>query len=177
MEVQMKRLILSTIVLSLVASFAYAQSSASATATVLAQLKKGLSISLVVGNLDFGEIILNGSPQTPTINASAGANLRIIGHPNKNVVITFSNVTLDNNAWVSSNGGTNGTMVFAPVVKQTGSSSTYQSPSDVTSGNSYSLVNVSGDGYLYFWVGGSLLIAANQPHGDYTGNFNITVAY
>lgn len=173
----MKRLILSIIVLSFIASLSYAQSSASATATVLAQLKKGLSISLVGGNLNFGEIILNGSPQSPSINPSSGANFRVIGHPNKNIVITFNSVTLDNNAWVSSNGGTNGTMVFSPVVKHTGSSSTYESASDVTSGNSYTLVNVSGDGYLYLWIGGSLSIAANQPHGDYTGTFSITVAY
>ncbi len=177
MEVQMKRLILSTIVLSLIASFAYAQSSASATATVLAQLKKGLSVSLIGGNLNFGEIILNGSPQSPSISPSSGANFRIMGHPNKNIVISFSSVTLDNTSWVSTNGGTNGTMVFSPVVKHTGSSTTYQSPTDVTSGNSYTLVNVSGDGYLYLWVGGSLSIAANQPHGDYTGTFSITVAY
>lgn len=173
----MKRLILTSIIFSLVASFVYAQSSASATATVLAQLKKGLSISLIGGNLNFGEIILNGSPQSPTIDPSTGANFRVIGHPNKSVVISFNNVTLDNNAWVSSNGGTNGTMVFAPVVKHTGSNSSYQSASDVVSGNSYTLVNVSGDGYLYLWVGGSLSIAANQPHGDYSGTFSITVAY
>lgn len=177
MEVHMKRSILLSVLLIFVASNIYAQSSASATATVLAQLKKGLSISLVGGNLDFGEIILNGSPQTPSIAPSAGANFRIIGHPNKNVTITFNNVTLNNNAWVSSNGGTNGTMVFTPSIKQTGSSSTYESATDVVSGNSIPLVNVSGDGYLYLWVGGSLSIAANQPHGDYTGTFSITVAY
>ncbi len=173
----MKRLILSLIVLSFISSLSYAQSSASATATVLAQLKKGLSVSLIGGNLNFGEIILNGSPQSPTIAPSSGANFRVIGHPNKNIMITFNNVTLDNNAWVSSNGGTNGTMVFTPVVKHTGSNSSYDTPTDVLSGNSYNLVNVSGDGYLYLWVGGSLSIAANQPHGDYTGTFSITVAY
>lgn len=177
MEVHMKRLILSLIVLSFISSLSYAQSSASATATVLAQLKKGLSVSLIGGNLNFGEIILNGSPQSPTIAPSSGANFRVIGHPNKNIMITFNNVTLDNNAWVSSNGGTNGTMVFTPVVKHTGSNSSYDTPTDVLSGNSYNLVNVSGDGYLYLWVGGSLSIAANQPHGDYIGTFSITVAY
>jgi hypothetical protein len=173
----MKRLMLSTILLLFIGSTIYAQSSASATATVLAQLKKGLSISLIGGSLDFGEIILNGSPQSPSIDPSAGANFRVIGHPNKNVVVTFSNATLNNNAWVSNNGGTNGTMVFTPSVKHTGSNSSYNSPVDVTSGNSIPLVNVSGDGYLYLWVGGSLSIAANQPHGDYTGTFSITVAY
>lgn len=89
MEVQKKRLLLSIYVLSLIASFTYAQSSAIATATVLAQLKKGLSVSLIGGNLNFGEIILNGCPQSPAIDPSSGANFKVIGDPNKNVVISF----------------------------------------------------------------------------------------
>ncbi len=173
----MKRLTLTLIAILFTAGIISAQSSASATATVLAQLKKGLSITQISGNLNFGEIILNGSAQNQSILPSAGVLFRVIGHPNKSVTITFGNVNLNNNDWVSTNGGTNGTMVFTPVVKHTGSSSTYNNPNDVASGNSYNLVNVSGDGYLYLWVGGSIAIAANQPHGDYTGTFNITVAY
>ncbi len=173
----MRRLTYTFAAIILLTSFSYAQSSASASVQVLAQLKKGLSISLIGGNLNFGEIILNGSAQTPSITPASGANFRVIGHPNKSVTITFSSVTLDNNAWVASNGGSNGTMTFTPTVKHTGSDQTYNNPNDVVSGNSYTLVNQAGDGYLYLWVGGSLAIAANQPHGDYVGTFNITVAY
>ncbi len=173
----MRKVLFALMFILFAGSTIFAQSSANASATVMAQLKKGLSISQVGGSLDFGEIILTGSSQTPTVASNVGANFRVIGHPSKNITVTFSNVTLNNNAWVTTNGGTNGTMTFTPSVKHTGSSSTYASPTDVTSGNAYSLVNDSGDGYLYLWVGGSLAIGASQAHGDYTGTFSVTVAY
>ncbi len=155
----------------------FAQASASATAQVLAQLKRGLSITNSTGNLNFGEIILTGSPQTPTIGPGSGVRFDVTGHPNKDITITFAGVTLDNYAWVIANGGTNGTLAFTPNVDQTGSSQTYISPDDVTSGDVVPLVNVTGTGYLYLWLGGSLAIAANQPYGDYTGTFTMSVAY
>lgn len=155
----------------------FAQSSASATAEVTAQLKRGLAITNLDGNLNFGEIILDGSPQTPTIGAGAGVRFEVTGHPNKDVTITFAGVTLDNNAWVIANGGTNGTLTFTPDVEETGSSSTYSSPTTVISGDVVPLVNVTGTGTLYLWLGGSLAIAASQPYGDYTGTFTMNVAY
>jgi len=173
----MRKIFFALIVTLFTGSLIMAQSSANASATVLAQLKKGLSISQVGGSLDFGEIILTGSSQAPSRAPSIGANFRVIGHPNKNITVTFDNVTLDNDAWVTTNGGSNGTMTFTPNVKHTGSSISYASPTDVISGNAYSLVNVSGDGYLYLWVGGSLAIGASQAHGDYTGTYSVTVAY
>jgi hypothetical protein len=155
----------------------FAQSSASATAEVTAQLKRGLSITNLDGDLDFGEIILTGSPQTPAITPGSGVRFEVTGHPNKDVAITFSGVTLDNNAWVIANGGTNGTLAFTPDVEHTGSSPTYSGPVVVTTGDVVPLVNVTGTGYLYLWLGGSLAIAAAQPQGDYTGTFTMNVAY
>ncbi len=154
-----------------------AQSSANASATVTANLKKGLSISNFSGDLAFGEIILNGSAQTPTINQSAGVRFDVLGHPNKNITITFSGINLNNNAWVTTNGGTNATLAFTPTVAHTGNSSTYVTGTIVTSGNSVPLVNTTGDGRLYLWLGGSLAVGASQPHGDYTGSFTMNVAY
>lgn len=155
----------------------FAQASASATAQVLAQLKRGLSITNSTGNLNFGEIILTGSPQTPVIGPGSGVRFDVTGHPNKDITITFAGVTLDNYAWVIANGGTDGTLAFTPDVSETGSSQTYTNPNVVTSGDVVPLVNVTGTGYLYLWLGGSLAIAANQPYGDYTGTFTMSVAY
>ena len=155
----------------------FAQATASSNATVTAQLKKGLSISQVGGNLSFGEVILTGSAQSPTITPDNGVSFKVIGHPNKNITISFGTATLTNNAWVTTNGGTNATLTFTPSVTQTGSSSTYVGSSAVTTGNSLPLVNVSGDGNMYIWVGGALSVAANQSHGDYTGTFTMSVAY
>lgn len=155
----------------------FAQSTANSSATVTASLIKGLSISQVGGNLDFGEIMLTGSVQTPTIASNNGASFKVIGHPGKSITVTFGTVSLTNDAWVTANGGTNASLLFTPSVSQTGSSSSYTGPSAVTSGNVVPLVNVSGDGNLYVWVGGSLAIASSQAQGDYTGTFTLSVAY
>lgn len=155
----------------------FAQSSANASATVTANLKKGLSISNFSGELAFGEIILNGSAQTPTINQSSGIRFDVVGHPNKNITITFAGINLTNNAWVIANGGTNGTLAFTPTMAHTGNSTNYVTGTVVSSGNSVPLVNTTGDGRLYLWLGGSLAVGASQPHGDYTGSFTLNVAY
>ena len=155
----------------------FAQSSANASATVTAKLKKGLSISNFTGDLAFGDIILDGSAQTPTIAPGSGVRFDVTGHPAKNITITFAGINLTNNAWVTLNGGTNATLAFTPTVHHTGSSSTYTTGTVVTSGGTVALVNVSGDGKLYLWLGGSLAVGASQAHGDYTGSFTMNVAY
>ena len=149
-----------------------------ASATVSASLVKGLAITNVGGSsITFGEIILNGSAQTPTVAPGSGANFEVTGQPNRDVTITFSTADLNNDAWVTTNGGTNGTMTFTPNLEHTGSSSTYSTGTAVTSGNAYTLVNASGTGTLYLWAGGQLSVAADQAWGDYTGTFTVTVAY
>lgn len=156
----------------------FAQSSANASATVTANLKKGLSMTAVDPSIDFGEIILTaGTAQTNSVAANLGAKFQVVGHPGKAVNVSFANAALDNSAWVLANGGSNGSLTFVPSVEQTGGNSSYTGASAVTSGNSINLVNNSGDGYLYLWVGGSIDIASNQAHGDYTGTFSVTVAY
>lgn len=154
-----------------------AQSSANASATVTAQLKKGLSITGPAGALDFGEIILTGSAQTPTIAVGSGVRFDVTGHPNKNITITFSGINLNNDAWVLANGGTNATLAFTPSVEHTGNSSTYTTGTAVSSGGTVALVNTTGDGKLYLWLGGELAVGTSQAHGDYTGSFTMNVAY
>lgn len=146
----------------------FAQASASATAQVLAQLKKGLTLTNLDGDLDFGEIIVTPAPQTPTIAPQFGVRFLASGHPNKNIVVTFGTATLT---------GGSSTIEFTPNVEHTGNVSNYTNPAPVTSGGSYQLVNTTGTGLLYLWLGGSLAIAANQEEADYTGTFTMNVAY
>ncbi len=127
--------------------------------------------------LDFGEIVATGSADSKSILPRNGANFKVTGHPGKSVKVNFSDVTLKNNSWVSTNGGTNDQMTFATSVEHTGGSSTYSTGAVVTSGNSYGLVNSAGTGYLYLWVGGQLDISATQANGDYTGTLTMTVIY
>lgn len=155
----------------------YGQSSASANADVLASLKKGLSITNNTGDLNFGDIILIGSASTPLITPDAGVQFEVVGHPGKTVAVTFNSVTLINDAWVVSNGGTTDNLVFTPDVDETAGNSAYTGANNVTSGNTIALVNSSGLGYLYLWLGGSIAIKANQEQGDYVGTFTMNVAY
>ena len=156
----------------------YAQASASATAAVAAQLSKGLAVSNVGGNLDFGETILTGGASSPSITNQNGANFEVLGHPNRNVTITFNTVNLTNDAWnTSMGGGVNDVLVFTPTMDETGSSAAYAGAVAVISGNTLPLPNVTGTGTLYLWVGGSIAIGAAQEHGDYVGTFQVDVAY
>ncbi len=155
----------------------FAQNTASADATVSTKITKGLAIANIGGSLDFGTILMTGSAQNPSITTQSGANFEVTGHPNKDVTVDFSSVDLDNNAWASPLSAPTGTITFTPTVEETGTSSTYSSPNIVTTGNTITLNNVNGTGTLYLWVGGALGIAANQPAGDYTGTFTVTVAY
>ncbi len=155
----------------------FAQSNASANAEVKVQLKKGLAIQNLDGDLDFGEIVLTGSAVNQTITPDNGVRFLVTGHPGKDVTVTFSDVTLTNNAWVSANGGNNDVLQFTANVDETGGNSTYTSANNVNSGDIIPLVNNSGVGNLYLWLGGTIAIRADQEQGDYTGTFTMTVAY
>ena len=61
----------------------FAQSSASGNATVAAQLKAGLSISLMGGSLDFGPIVLTGIAQTPVLPQEMEQTSRLSAIPAK----------------------------------------------------------------------------------------------
>jgi hypothetical protein len=174
-----KTIVLTVLSLAFLSTSSFAQLSASA--DVLISLIKGLSIQNQGGsNIDFGEVIVTSSAQTPQVTPSNGAHFLVTGHPGKNVTISFSNVTLSNSAWVSTyNAGSSSTMTFVPSMEETGKEGTYSSgtPSSVSSGNSVALVNDHGIGYLNLWVGGSITVAADQDQGDYVGDFTVTVAY
>jgi len=138
---------------------------------------KPLAITAIGGEIDFSEIILTGTPRNIVLSPQNGKIFKVEGHPNRNIIITFSSQPLTNSQWVSNFGGTIGTINFSPSVVHTGANSSYSNPISITSGSSITLPNSQGIGNLYIWVGGSISIAANQPHGDYIGTFNLTVSY
>lgn len=150
-------------------------SSISGTARV--NMIKPLSITAINNSINFGEIILSGSAFVYSLHPSQGAIFKIEGHPNRNVVISYTYSLLSNAQWVAQYGGTVGSLSFTPKVIHTGSISVYDLPEPVINGGSYQLPEENRIGILYVWVGGSLNIQANQPVGDYTGTFNITVTY
>ncbi len=155
----------------------FAQSSASLDEPVLIQILKGLSMSKVGGDLDFGEYVLTSSNATATKTPDAGVNFEVTGFPGRAVTVTYANVLLSNSAWVSANGGTNDNLTFVPNVESTLGNSTYSGASSVVSGGTVNLTNDGGIGKLYLWVGGAIDIDASTEQGDYTGTFTLTVAY
>jgi hypothetical protein len=141
---------------------------------------RGVAISLVGSNsLDFGDVVVTNSVQTVTITNQNGQKFLATGEQGKSIIITYSpTVTLSNSAWVAVNGGTVSTLTFnSSTLKRTGTSSSYVSPVDVTSGSSVVLPNLSGIGTLYLWAGGSITVSANKPHGEYEGTYAISIAY
>jgi len=142
----------------------------STSARGIANLIVPLSIKPVSGDLDFGEIILTGTPATESILPKDGKLFEITGHPNRFVTITFDKVKLDNSQWVAVYGGNTGTLIFYPDIET-------DNGTKIHSGDSKRLISYGLLGKLNLWVGGSINIAANQPQGDYRGLFVISVSY
>lgn len=153
----------------MISSYSFSQStSQNANASIF--LLAPISITPSVGDLDFGEIILTGSSFTEIIAPSGGKLFVVEGTAGRSVSIFFNSIVIDNVAWVSTFGGTADNITFTPDVE-------LDDGTNVNSGDSHPLEDVSGLGELNLWVGGSIFIAANQAHGDYTGLFTVTVSY
>jgi len=139
-------------------------------AEAYANLIVALSVTPTSGDLDFGEIILTGSPYSPAIGPKSGKLFVVNGHPARNITVTFNDIILDNNLWVAATGGAPGLLTFTPDVE-------LDDATNVTSGSSHTLVLTGGVGEILFWVGGSISIAGTQAHGDYLGLFTLDVSY
>lgn len=159
----------------------FSQTSANSNANVKVNIKKGLSIDNVgSGELDFGEYLTGVADDNLSIAPSAGVSFEVLGHPGKNISIDYDDkVTLDNDDWVTTQGGgTNGSLIFTANVEHTGGSSTYGTGGTAVSDNgTVGLVNDTGVGKLYLWLGGNIPVTATTAQGEYTGAFTITVAY
>lgn len=165
----MNKFSLNIICFLLISSYSFSQSfNQSAGASIF--LLSPISITPSTGDLDFGEIILTGSPFVEVIDPSSGKLFVVEGTAGRSVEVTFSSINIDNNAWVGLFGGTNDVMTFTPDVE-------LDDATTVTSGDTFPLPDVGGLGELNLWVGGSISIAGTQAHGDYTGLFTVTVNY
>ena len=154
-----------------VASLGIASSASAATATANAEAEilDALTLTVQAGDdlLDFGLIADNGAGGTvdvaPASNvpvcagglvcsgAGASPNFDLLGEPNLNVAISFTDPTPDLTS------GAN-TMNYA------------------LSSSANSVV-LSGVGVGTFDVGGTLTVGANQPAGVYTGTFEVVAVY
>lgn len=175
----MKKYILTIALLLITLSAVNAQNRSAASSEIKISLVRGLTMQMSANTLDFGEIVVKPVSQQNFINQENGLKYLATGHPNRNATVTYDNsVSLSNTSWVASNGGEQGSILFTTsTVQQTGSSPEYLNPSNITSGSTAALVNDGGTGKLYMWLGGKLDVPADQPHGVYSGAFNISIAY
>lgn len=172
----LKKIIVLLILISTIELFA--QSNANSSSTVSVKLRNGLAINKIGGDLDFGDIIYTGNAITLNRTSDLGIEFEVTGDRNRLVSISYPFIiNLDNNDWVSMNGGTRGTLRFLSLVRQTGGNKNYVGSNFVFSGASIRLSNDIPYGKLYLWVGGYLIINANSPYGDYVGTYTITVEY
>jgi len=159
-------------------SVLFAQSEFLLQNTISVSLKKGLMITKVGGNLDYGDVLSTSSSQILTRDPEFGVNFEVNGITRQRISVDYSdNVVLDNSEWLSTNGGNLDDIEFIPNVRHTRGNSTYTGDRNLRDGRTIRLRNVGGIGKLFFWVGGDLEINSNQEIGEYKGTFTITVAY
>ncbi len=155
-----------------------AQSRSEANTNIKIDLRSGLVINQVNGNLDFGEVISTSSSRTLTINPEFGVLFEVNGEARRRITVNYSsNVLLDNSSWLNSNNGNSDDITFTSNVRHTRGRNTYRFSRRLRNGRTIRLRRVDGIGKLFIWVGGKLEVKANQEVGDYEGTFNITVAY
>jgi len=129
-----------------------------------------LSIEAAGGELDFGDIIVTNSPTLEKIHPQSGKEFVVKGQQNRNVSVVFNDVELNNHVWLSNHSGQAGNLTFVPEILS--ESSTY-----IKSGDNLILAPKGLIGEIKFQVGGSINLKANQPAGDYEGQFIISVTY
>lgn len=157
----------------------FGQSTANTSAEININLIKGLTLTTFGSNtLDFGEIVVTSNSQTVEIANEDGQMFHATGHPWRGVVVSYStSVTLNNNAWVAVNGGTQSTLIFTSNVADGYYEPTYVNNPVPTGSEGYLVPDASGIGQGYLWIGGEIIIGANQAPGDYIGQLSVAVAY
>lgn len=162
-------------------------SQASTSLGIQARVIRIMTVNTTGANqLNYGNVSVTTSNQNLSISNQNGQKFVATGSPNYIVTADWpQTVTLNNYAWVLANGGTNGTITFSPndEIQHTGDNQNWASPYDVYRntvnwGNLYFRdTDNNGVGQLYFWLGGSLSVPANQPSGNYVGTLTFTVSY
>lgn len=162
-------------------------SQASTTLGIQARVLRIMTVNTTGANqLNYGNVSVTASNQNLPITNQNGQKFVATGSPNYIVYADWpQTVTLNNYAWVLANGGTNGTITFTPndEIQHTGDNSNWVSTYDVYR-NTYNWGHLyfrdndnNGVGQIYFWLGGSLNVPANQPSGNYVGTLTFTVSY
>jgi hypothetical protein len=157
------------------ASTAYAQNSASATASGSATIIQAITISKTA-DLGFGTIVKPTSGGANTITVSSTGNSRSITGAGNGVAANAAGVT-SAAFTVTGEGGSAFSISVPSSFNMTSGTNTLV----VTTSQSATTATLSGSigatGSQTFGVGGSFPVATNTTSGSYTGNFVVTVSY
>ena len=170
----MKKLMLVAAMVLGTVGMSYAQTSASITAPITADVQVALSISKT-GTIAFGTVYTGTAPSANPYSSSGIAEFTISGNPS-------TNVTINVDASDPLTGPTGSTpLTFTPNVVGWASSTQPTSGNSITStGNPYTLgaATTGNAGYFYLWVGGSISsIPTSQVSGAYQGTVTVQVQY
>ncbi len=154
----------------------YSQKTSNISVLISANLCKEQYIQLP-GNLNFDKINLKNSSTMISKTPYEGIKIRIVGHADEKIVLTYSSIDINNFQWVSQNEGTKGIIQYTPSIECTFTNSSYSRPISLKSGSSCILPNNEGEGLVYLWIGGKIKVAGKQPAGNYSGVFKITISY
>ena len=154
------------LLLSMLCLNSYAQSSASGTATVNAEIVSPISITSS-GSLDFGKIAQDGTAGDVIIDAEGSSRT----FDNTNMEISTSTFSVPTFAVSRASGMTYGVTTAGDVLENAGGDT--MTLSNITT----SLTSTSGLADASFTVGGTLEVGANQATGTYNGEVTVTVTY
>ncbi|MCM8570148.1 DUF4402 domain-containing protein [Gramella jeungdoensis] len=144
----------------------FAQSSASGTATVNAEIVSPISITSS-GSLNFGKIAQDATAGNVIIDAAGTSRT----FDNSNMEISTSTFTVPTFTVTRATGMRYGVTTSGDVLQTAGGDT--MTLNNITT----SLSSTSGLADSSFTVGGTLQVGANQATGTYTGDVTVTVTY
>ncbi|MCE1197899.1 MAG: DUF4402 domain-containing protein [Marinilabiliales bacterium] len=171
----MKKLGILFIALVGFAASSYAQSSASATATSTATIVKPLALT---NNRDlaFGRIAVTATGTGNVTIAAVDAGTRAVGGGSTGITLANGLASSSASFTVTGEGNTSYSLTFPGTA--TLSDGTHNMTATLALDAAHGASNtLAAGGTEDFYIGGSLAISAGQASGDYTGTFNVTIAY
>jgi hypothetical protein len=158
----MKNLILAAVLLVIVSSLSFGQTTASVTATVNAVLSITTTNDLAIGN------VVKGTTKTILSNAANAAAFTITGEPSTQTIVT---VTFPANLTFGANN-----------LPFTGEIPIHNTVANQATATAYGALMggttpTNATGNLYVYVGGGVTAALGQTSGNYAGTINVNVVY
>jgi spore coat protein U-like protein len=147
------------------------QSRSTSNVPISISVVKGINLTTIKGDLDFGEIVTNTVASKLVKEPSEGMLIEVNGNPGRNVFVHYTNTSLTVEDSESAN-----SLNFKPNIVAS-EDQNYTSPQKLEPSSSVTLNNKDGYGSHYFYLGGEIEVDQNSQHGNYQGTLTLTVSY